>query len=105
MKIKCWNCCHEFEGSLSKDELGWYSYCEECKTSFDVDIEEYIVPNGIKVRFADGKIGIIDGNDNEDTDEFDDINYYVCPIEFTSMRYWSDYYVMLLRSEFEIIKE
>ena len=101
--IKCWNCGHEFIGSLSNDELGWHSYCEKCESSFDVDIEEYVVPNGTKVKFADGRIGIVDGNDNEDTEEFDDINYYVCPIEFTSLRYWSDYYVMLLRSEFEII--
>lgn len=103
--IKCWNCGHEFIGSLSNDGLGWHSYCEECESSFDVDIEDYLIPNGTKVKFTDGRIGIVDGNDNEDTDEFDDINYYVCPIEFTTLRYWSDYYVMLLRSEFEIVEE
>lgn len=49
MKIKCWNCGHEFEGSISYDELGWHSYCEECKTSFDVD-----VPTGkIVMAFTD----------------------------------------------------
>ena len=105
MIVYCWIGEHEINSSLSNDEFGWHSYCEECDSSFDVDIEDYLVPNGTKVIFADGKIGIIDGNDNEDTDEFDNVNYYVCPIEFTSMRYWSDYYVMLLRSEFEIIKE
>ena len=46
MKIKCWNCGHEFDGSLSNDDIGWHGYCEECDTSFDVDIEEYLVPNG-----------------------------------------------------------
>ena len=39
MRIKCWNCGHEFEGSLSQDACGWYSYCDECDQSFDVDIE------------------------------------------------------------------
>lgn len=49
MKIKCWNCGHEFEGGISKDELGWHSYCEECNTSFDVD-----VPSGrIVMAFTD----------------------------------------------------
>lgn len=37
MKIKCWNCGHEFDGSVSYDELGWHSCCSECDTSFDVD--------------------------------------------------------------------
>ena len=40
MKIKCWNCGHEFEGTISKDELGYYSYCENCDSSFDVDIDD-----------------------------------------------------------------
>lgn len=104
MKVYCWICNSEIESNLSNDEYGWYSYCNECNSSFDVDIEEYLIPNGTKVKFADGRIGIIDGNDNENSEEFDDINYYVCPIEFTNMRYWSDYYVMLLRSDFEIVE-
>ena len=65
MKLNCLHCGHEFDGTISKDELGWHSYCEECNTSFDVDIEEHIVPNGTKVRLPDGRIGIIDGNDEE----------------------------------------
>lgn len=40
MKIKCLNCGREFEGSISYDELGWHSYCEECDSSFDVDVPE-----------------------------------------------------------------
>ena len=105
MKIKCWNCGNEFDGFVSNDGLGWHSYCEECNSSFDVDIEEYLVPNGTKVKFADGKIGIVDGNDNEESDEFGDVNYYVCPIEFTNEKYWSNHYIMLLRNEFEVVNE
>lgn len=105
MEIKCWNCGNEFEGSLSNDELGWHGYCEECDSSFDVDIEEYLIPNGTKVRLVDGRIGIVDGNDEEESEEFEDINYYICPIEFTNEQYWSNHYVMLLRNEFEIVED
>lgn len=105
MKIKCWNCGNEFNGSFSNDELGWHGYCEECDSSFDVDIEEYLIPNGTKVRLADGRIGIVDGNDEEESEKFEDINYYICPIEFTNEQYWSNHYVMLLRNEFEIVED
>lgn len=40
MKLECWICGHEFDGSISYDPLGWHSYCEECDTSFDVDIPQ-----------------------------------------------------------------
>ena len=103
MKIKCWNCGCEFDGTLSNDELGWHGYCQKCNSTFDVDIEEYMVANGTKVKFADGRIGIVDGNDNEETDEFEDINYYVCPIEFTNEECWSNHYVMLRMEDFEIV--
>ena len=105
MKIKCLNCGNIFEGTVSNDELGWHGYCEDCDSSFDVDIEDYLIPNGTKVRLFDGRIGIIDGNDNEETEEFEDINYYICPIEFTKEKYWSNHYIMLLRNEFEIVNE
>lgn len=105
MKIKCWNCGHEFDGSLSQDEWSWYGYCKECDSSFDVDIKEYLVPTETKVRLADGRIGIIDGNDEEVTEEFEDINYFVCPIEYIDEEYWSDYYLFLMRDEFEIVED
>ena len=105
MKLICLNCGHEFDGSISNDELGWHGYCEECDSSFDVDIEEYLVPRGTKVRFHDDGIGIVDWNDEEVTEEFENINYCICPIEFTGEEYWSDYYVWLLRDDFEIVEE
>jgi len=37
MKLKCLHCENEFDGTISYDELGWHSYCEECGCSFDVD--------------------------------------------------------------------
>jgi hypothetical protein len=49
MKIRCLNCVHEFDGGISMDKLGWHSCCEECGSSFDVD-----VPNGkIVMAFTD----------------------------------------------------
>lgn len=70
-----------------------------------IHLTKYLIPNGTKVRFADSRIGIVDGNDEEETEEFEDINYYICPIEFTNEQYWSNHYVMLPRNEFEIIEE
>lgn len=40
MKLTCLQCDHTFEGSISKDELGWHSSCPVCEGSFDVDVPE-----------------------------------------------------------------
>lgn len=105
MRIYCWVGEHEIDSDLSNDGLGWHSYCEECNSSFDVDIEEYLIPRGTKVKFDGNRIGIVDWNDNEDTEEFGNINYCICPIEFTHLKVWSDYYVWLLREDFEIVED
>lgn len=105
LELKCLNCGNEFYDSVSNDRFGWHGYCTSCHSSFDVDIEDYLVPDGTKVRFHDGRIGIVDWNDNEDTEEYENINYCVCPIEFTHLENWSDHYVWLLREEFEIVED
>lgn len=64
-----------------------------------------IVENGTKVAFDNGRIGIVDGNDWEISESFEEINYFVCPIEFTNEDVWSDHTVWLFREEFEIIEE
>lgn len=38
MKLKCLQCGHEYEGSISLDSLGWHSSCPVCEGSFDVDV-------------------------------------------------------------------
>lgn len=38
MDLKCMQCGHEFEGSISRDALGWHSICPKCGGSFDVDV-------------------------------------------------------------------
>ena len=49
MKFICAHCSHEFESSISLDELGWHTSCPKCGASFDVD-----VPHGrIKMLFLD----------------------------------------------------
>lgn len=63
MKLKCLQCGHEFEGTISYDELGWHSSCPECDGSFDVD-----VPKGnIVMAFAakvDGDNPYVNFTDN-----------------------------------------
>lgn len=63
MKVKCLLCGDEFEGSISLDELGWHSYCEECDQSFDVDVPE----GKIVMAFTD-RLDRIDDNCEEDED-------------------------------------
>lgn len=40
MKLRCLNCNHEFEGTISRDELGWHSVCPECESNYYVDSVE-----------------------------------------------------------------
>lgn len=40
MDLKCLCCENEFEGTISKDEMGWHSVCVDCGSSFDVDVPE-----------------------------------------------------------------
>lgn len=57
MKLSCLQCDHEFEGSISLDELGWHSACPECEGSFDVDVPE----GRIVMAFADDAEASKDG--------------------------------------------
>jgi hypothetical protein len=69
------------------------------------NIEEYLVPNGTKVKYDD-EYGIVDGNDVEtmdDEDLFADINYYIIPLKYINNKMPSSYYVMLLREDFEVV--
>ena len=106
MIIKCDRCGYEFEENLYNSLWGWRAFCTRCSTIFYVDdINDYLVPDGTKVKLADGRIGIVDGNDEEVSEDFKNINYFICPIEYTDEEYWSDYYLFLLREEFEIVEE
>lgn len=62
MKLQCLNCDHEFDGTISRDELGWHSVCPECERSFDVDVPE-------------GRI-IMAFTDPDDEDEEDPYKYF-----------------------------
>lgn len=104
-KCKCLNCGKEFTlKSASNDNLGWHTTCPECGGSFDIDIENHLLPIGTKIKLLDGTIGIIDGNDAETTQEYENINYYVCPMEFTNLEVWSNHYVMVMISDLEVVK-
>lgn len=82
MKLKCLQCEYEFDGSISKDELGWHSVCPECGGSFDVD-----VPDGrIIMAFA------WDETDDYFTDDWRDNNeiatYYAFDTPEEFMKVW-----------------
>lgn len=82
MKLNCLNCGHEFDGSISKDNLGWHSSCSKCNCSFDVD-----VPTGrIIMAFA------WDETDEYFTDDWHDDNkfatYYAFDTPEEFMKAW-----------------
>lgn len=82
MELKCLHCGYEFDGSISKDELGWHSVCPECDGSFDVDM-----PNGrIIMAFA------WDETDEYFTDDWCDDNeiatYYAFDTVEEFMKAW-----------------
>lgn len=78
MKLNCLHCGHEFDGSITKDELGWHSSCPECGCSFDVD-----VPDGkIVMVFAWDETDEYFTNDWYDNNEFATYYAFDTPEEF-----------------------
>jgi hypothetical protein len=53
MKIKCWICGNVFVGTIYKDNLGCYSYCPICNSSFDIDEEDAVDQNEVKEVILD----------------------------------------------------
>lgn len=49
--------------------------------------------------------GYVDGDDRENTDEFHDLNYYLCPVQYTKEKVWSNHYVMRLREDMKLKEE
>ncbi len=88
MKLNCLSCGHEFDGSISKDELGWHSVCPECECSFDVD-----VPTGrIIMAFAWDETDEYFTDDWLDDNEFATYYAFNTPEEFmTAWRKMHDY--------------
>ena len=87
----------------SEDDAFAEIYAIEC----NMDNEEHLVPRGTKVIYRDAwtdreKIGIVDGNDLETTEEDEEVNYYIIPLEHIDEEEPSTYYEMLLREDFEI---
>lgn len=89
----------------SEDDAFTEIYSIEC----NMDHEENLVPRGTKVIYRDTwtdgeKIGIVDGNDLETTEEDEEVNYYIIPLEYIDEEEPSTYYEMLLREDFKICK-
>lgn len=102
--LKCPHCGCRFNlpaYGASKDNLGWHTSCPRCEQSFDVNIESVLIPRGTRVHiFEQGDlVGVVDGNDAETSEEFDDINYCVVPYEFLHKESWSDNYLTCRRIE------
>ena len=64
MTFTCPHYGHDFQGTMSLDELSWNTVCPECEASFDVDV--YLPHDRIQMFFMD--------TDSRATDDFDD--YY-----------------------------
>lgn len=97
--VKCLNCDSEqFFMGASRDEMGWHTICEMCNNSFDIDIEKYLISNNTRVLVHRNWIGTIQGNDQENSEEFENINYHVVPEGKT----FDDEY-MCPTDEFEIL--
>jgi len=103
-KIECLNCNCEFElDGYYKDKLGHFTTCPECGNNVSIDLNLMLVPNNSRSITSDGAVGIIWGNDADESEEFKNINYYFTSDEFTHMKVWSDNMEWLLRNEFEIV--
>jgi hypothetical protein len=94
----------DLNGAENKGNCKWELQCPLCGGIRSIDdINTYLVKRGEMIIY-DNKVGMIDGNDSNDTDIFSNINYYVCPAEFMGETVWSNHYAMLRRNEFEIRK-
>lgn len=72
MKLTCMSCLHEFEGNITRDELGWHGVCPKCGASFPV-----AVPQGkIVMAFVDDSDSSKDGEHFTDDFRGKDIRTY-----------------------------
>lgn len=71
--------CGEFVEitGASKDMLGWHTVCPKCGGSFDIDIEDYVLPAGTPVKLPSGEIGVVSDFRDERAKEMHDILYLV----------------------------
>lgn len=76
--VECLNCGKEYAFcTATKDEIGWYSQHEDCKSIHAIDISEYLLPDATRVLVHDSWVGIIISHNEEDAAEYEDIKYLV----------------------------
>lgn len=106
MQVKCLNCGHEFEAhhkQIVRDDLGWHTSCPQCEGSFDVDVT--VLPTGALVKAFGDWVGVIDGNDAEESENFVSINYFVCPLEIAEESdLWSEAYQFVTASDLQVVQ-
>lgn len=101
MKLTCLNCEHEFDLTNAwNDELGWYTICPNCDSSFDIDINLYLVPNWTKVLVDNEWIGFIIKNTSNEDKDITNILYLIYPTEvpvkpLKTFYYFRDSFVIL----------
>jgi len=75
---KCLHCDAENRFTeASRDGLGWHILCPGCDCSYDIDIEDFLIPNGTTVKFFGNGKGTVVGNNAKIAEEFKDIAYRV----------------------------
>lgn len=85
LKKPCSACgeIHEID-EIYQDFLGWHTTCKKTNNVFSVDIQDYVVSNGTKIKVFYNKmprneywIGEIIGNNLVEIDEFEDLLYLI----------------------------
>lgn len=88
MRLKCLHCDHEFEGTISWDDLGWHSSCPSCGCSFDVEVPE----GHIIMAFADPDDNYEDpyGNFTVDLHASSILSYYAFSSRKDFLKKWEE---------------
>ena len=57
----------------------WYVVCPQCGSKSEVDIEDFLLPEGTEVQFDDGSLGTIAGYNDAGAKTAQDIAYIIGP--------------------------
>lgn len=97
----CPHCDTYFKlAGASKDSLGWHTICPDCGGSFDIDIADYVVPEGTLVGLRTGMKGFVSTFTDQYAADFEEIVYLI------TYRVGADERTARARrTEFEIIED
>ena len=77
----CDSCDNVFEVSdAEKDKAGkWFVICPRCGSWCEINIEDFLIPEGTLVRLADGSEGTIRSFSDDDAVSLKDVVYHIGP--------------------------